>query len=100
MKQNKYLGKQRLQQQQGTHTDADNQMLKRIGYLITAVSVLFGLFFFFVVFVSNWHPFSGLPIVIKIQDNLYYILLAPVLVPTLIGFSWVNWMGMQSFRRN
>ena len=76
----------------------DKDTLRCIGYVIASGSVLFGMFFFYAVFLSQGQPPAS--DVIDTQKNNYYILLLPVLVPTMITFSWINWMGMQSFRRN
>ena len=78
----------------------DKETLQRLGYAIAAGSALFGEFFFYIVILSRWQPWTSNRVVDAIAENNYYVLLLPVLVPTMAAFSWVNWFGMQSFRRN
>ncbi len=80
----------------------DHKLLRRAGLCVLAASSIFGAFFFYVVVLSrpSVAPWLSTPLVDRLRDDNYYVLLVPVLIPTATAFAWVNWMGMQSFRRN
>jgi hypothetical protein len=56
--------------------------------------------FFYVTLLSWWQPTLSNRFIDAIRDNNYYLLLLPVLIPTLVFFTWMNWLGMQFFKRN
>ena len=87
-------------QSHGPSTGENKEALRRLGYAISVGSTLFGLFFFYIVALSQLQPWTSNRVIDAISENNYYILLLPVLMPTMAAFSWVNWFGMQSFRRN
>ena len=66
-----------------------HQELRRAGIFIMFLSIfLVSTWFFFVSNIDALH-----------EDN-YYLLLMPIIVPTILAFGWINWLGMQFFKRN
>jgi hypothetical protein len=89
-----------------SHLDTDNRtplkhkQLRRIGLLVMMLSATGFSFYFYVFFLSSWQPALSNRFVDSMRDNNYYLLLLPVLVPTFLSFAWINWLGMQFFKRN
>jgi|TARA_B110000208_G_C11449115_1_gene313855 uncharacterized membrane protein len=74
--------------------------LRRAGLFIMLLSVIFLFSWLYVVFISWWQPGLSNWFVDALRENNYYILLLPVIVPTVLAFAWINWLGMQFFKRN
>jgi len=77
-----------------------HKQLRRIGLLVMILSVAGFSFYSYVFFISLWQPALSNRFVDSLRENNYYLLLVPVIVPTFLSFAWVNWLGMQFFKRN
>jgi hypothetical protein len=82
------------------HVSFNHKQLRRGGILIMFLSVSSFAVFFYVTLLSWWQPTLSNRFIDAIRDNNYYLLLLPVLIPTLVFFTWMNWLGMQFFKRN
>ena len=77
-----------------------HKQLRRVGLLVMILSVAGFSFYSYVFFISRWEQAFSNSLVDAMRDNNYYLLLVPVIVPTFLSFAWVNWLGMQFFKRN
>jgi hypothetical protein len=49
---------------------------------------------------SKLLPASGVWWLDAIAEDRYFVLLVPVMVPVLVAFVFVNWLGLKYFRTN
>ena len=76
------------------------RQLHRAGITVMFLTVVGFNFFVYVTFLSWWQPSLSNRFIDDLRNNNYYILLPPVIVPTILAFAWINWLGMQFFKRN
>jgi hypothetical protein len=81
-------------------THFKHNQLRRAGIIIMFLTAMAYLFFLYVTLVSWWQPTLSNRFIDALRTNNYYILLPPVLIPTVTMFTIMNWLGMQFFKRN
>ena len=69
-------------------------------YLLLAASLAFLLLHVVTLGVSKWLPMSDVEWIRVLQQDEYYSLLLPLLLPVALAFVYLNWLGMKLYRHN
>jgi hypothetical protein len=69
-------------------------------YLLLAASVSFLLLHVVTLGVIKWMPVSDTEWIRVLQQDEYYSLLLPLLLPVGLAFVYLNWLGMKLYRHN
>ena len=74
--------------------------LRTRGYMLLAASVMFLLVNVFTLVIAKMLPLSSVGWIAAVQQDEFYCLLLPCLMPVALLFVYLNWLGMKLYRHN